>query len=76
MPEHLRQHRAHLIRGVGRQPQESGGLSHLGEIRVVQVGAKIEYAGRLHFQFDKGQGVILENHYLDRQTRRLAGQDD
>ena len=65
MLESLRDHRSHLIRCFGRQPQEPGPLGDFGEVRVVQVGAKIEDAGRLHFQFDKGQRVVLEDDHLD-----------
>ena len=76
MLERLRDHRPNLIRRFGRQPQETGGLGHLREIRVVQVGGEIEEAGRLHFQLDKSQRVVLEDNDLDRQLATAEARAD
>src|SRR4030095_16087480 len=69
MLESLRDHGLYLIRCFGRQPKETRGLRHLCKIWVVQVCSKIEDTGCLHFQFDKGQRVVLEDNHLDRQLQ-------
>ena len=69
MAERLPDHRFNLIRRFGPEPQDACGLGHLREIRVMQVGSKIEDAGGLHFQFDKGQGTVVEDDHLDRQLQ-------
>jgi hypothetical protein len=67
--ERLRQHWTHLIRRIGCQSQESRCLGHFREVRVVQVGAEVEEAGSLHFEFNKSQRVVLEDNDLHRQIQ-------
>jgi len=59
MTEGLRNHGSNVIGSFGRESQETCGLSHLCEIWVEQVCSKIEDAGSLHFQFDKGKRVVF-----------------
>src|SRR5260370_36912978 len=58
-------HRRGLLRRFGCESKESRGLGHLCEIWVIQAGSKINDAGGLHFQLDKGQRVVLEDNQLD-----------
>ena len=64
----LRDHRPDLIRRFGPQAEETGGLGHLGEIGVVQVGREVEEASRLHLQLDEGERVVREHDDLDGQV--------
>ena len=65
--EGLGDHRPNFLRRFCGQPQEPGSLGDLCEIGILQVGGEVEEAGRLHFQLDKRQGVVLEDDHLDRQ---------
>ena len=67
MLECLCDHRSNLIRRFRSQPEEAGCLGHLCKIRIMQVCGKFQDAGRLHFQFDERQGIVLEDNNLDRQ---------
>jgi Biotin-lipoyl like len=69
MLERLRDHRANLLWRARAQPQESSRLGHLGEVRIAQVRAKIEDAGRLHLQLD--EGVVPEDDYLHGKLKLL-----
>jgi hypothetical protein len=69
MAERLPDHGFNLIRRFGAKPKNARGLGHLREIRVMQAGSKIEDAGRLHFQFDKGQRAVVKDDGLDRQLQ-------
>jgi len=67
-------HGTSLLRRLRAQPQKAGRFGHLGEIRVVQVGAEVQDAGRLHLQLDEGQRVVPEDHDLDGQLELPEGE--
>jgi hypothetical protein len=60
----LGDHRSNLIRSFRRQSQETSCFGNLCEVRVIKVCCEIEDANCLHFQFHKGQRVILEDNLL------------
>ena len=51
-----------------RMPLDADSLRHGGEIRVLELGTKIEEAGRFLLELDEAKRAIVEHHDLHRQA--------
>ena len=69
MTKRLLNHGSNLVCRFSPKPEDARGLGNPCEIRVVQTGSKVDYAGRFHLQFDEGQRAIAEDHQLHRQLQ-------
>ena len=65
---------SNLVGRFSRQPQQAGAFSHFCKVRILQIGSELQNARRLHFQFDKGQRVILEDNDFHRRLQLPQGE--
>jgi len=65
MLKSLSKHRANVFGSLRPESHHPGGLGQLRKIRILQIGSKIDEAGRFHFQFDKGENIISEDDDFD-----------
>src|SRR5580658_6784266 len=60
-----RYHRPDFIWRLSFQTQDTGGLGQFCKVWVLEIRSKINKACRLHFELNKGERIVLEDHNFD-----------